>query len=153
MGDYRELEDRQLIHRIALQDKDALEALYGKYVTPVYSLAMFMLKQEALAEEATQEIFLNIWLKASSFRAERGEPRSWIMSVAHHKVVDLIRSRRRTVAAADPADYETLDFLPSGQISTEEEVERNLERERILKVEAGSLEPNVEENLLGGFFG
>ncbi len=146
MGDYRELEDRQLIHRIALQDKDALEALYGKYVTPVYSLAMFMLKQEALAEEATQEIFLNIWLKASSFRAERGEPRSWIMSVAHHKVVDLIRSRRRTVAAADPADYETLDFLPSGQISTEEEVERNLERERILK--ALSLLPEAQREVI-----
>ena len=146
MGDYREPEDRQLIHRIALQDKDALEALYGKYVTPVYSLAMFMLKQEALAEEATQEIFLNIWLKASSFKAERGEPRSWIMSVAHHKVVDLIRSRRRTVAAADLADYETLDLLPSGQISTEEEVERNLERERILK--ALSLLPEAQREVV-----
>ena len=33
----------------------------------------------------------------------------------------------------DPADYETLDLLPSGQISTEEEVSRNLERERIMK--------------------
>ena len=114
-------------------DKDALEALYSKYSTSVYSLAMYMLRHEALAEEVTQEIFLNIWLKAASFHAERGEPRSWIMSVAHHKIVDLIRSRRRTLTMTDPAAYETLDLLPANQTSTEEEVERNLERERIFK--------------------
>lgn len=130
--DYQHLEDRQLIHRIGLLDKDALEALYSRYISPVYSLAMFMLKQEALAQEATQDIFLNIWLKASSYKADRGEPRAWIMSVAHHKIVDVIRSRRRVLSKTDPAEYETLDLLPSRQTSTEEEVERNLERERIL---------------------
>ena len=133
MVDYEELEDHQLIHQIALLDKAALEALYGRYVTPVYSLAMFMLRHEALAEEATQEVFLNIWLKASSFNADRGQPRSWIMSVAHHKIVDLIRSRRRTLTMTDPGDYETLDLLPADQTSTEQEVEQNLERERIMK--------------------
>ena len=127
------MEDRQIINLVASMDKDALEALYGRYSTSVYSLAMYMLRNEALAQEVTQEIFLNIWLKASSFNADRGEPRSWIMSVAHHKVVDLIRSRRRSTIMTDPADYETLDLLPSGQISTEEQVGRNLERERIMK--------------------
>ena len=110
--DYQDLEDHQLIDQIALQDKGALEALYGRYVTSVYSLAMFMLRHEALAEEATQEVFLNIWLKASSFNSNRGQPRPWVMSVAHHKIVDVIRSRRRTVTMTDPADYETLDLLP-----------------------------------------
>jgi RNA polymerase sigma-70 factor (ECF subfamily) len=129
---FSELEDRELIHRIAQLDKDALEALYDRYASPVYSLAMFMLRQEALAEEVTQEIFLNIWLKASSFKADRGEPRSWIMSVAHHKVVDLIRSRRRALIMTNPEEYETLDLLPANQTSTEEQVIRNLERERIL---------------------
>jgi len=129
MVDYQEIEDRQIIGLIASLDKDALEELYTRYSTSVYSLAMYMLRNEALA----QEIFLNIWLKASSFNADRGQPRSWIMSVAHHKVVDLIRSRRRSTIMTDPADYETLDLLPSGQISTEEEVSRNLERERIMK--------------------
>ena len=118
-------------------DKAALESLYGRYSTPVYSLAMHMLRHVALAEEVTQEIFLNIWLKAGSFNTERGEPRSWIMSVAHHKIVDLIRSRRRTLIMSDPGDYETLDLLPANQTSTEEQVERNLERERIFKALSG----------------
>ena len=73
-----------MIHRGSQVDKDALEALRTRYQTPVYSLAMLMLKQPALAEEVTQEIFLNIWLKAGSFNPERGQPKGWIMSVAHH---------------------------------------------------------------------
>jgi len=89
--DYESLDDHQLIRRISEVDKDALEVLYVRYRTPVYSLAMYMLKQPALAEEVTQDIFLNIWLKAGSFNSERGQPKGWIMSVAHHKVVDLIR--------------------------------------------------------------
>ena len=73
-----------MIRRGSQVDKDALEALWTRYQTPVYSLAMLMLKQPALAEEVTQEIFLNIWLKAGSFTPERGQPKGWIMSVAHH---------------------------------------------------------------------
>jgi RNA polymerase sigma-70 factor, ECF subfamily len=131
VAEYQELEDRQLIQRVALGEKAALEELYSRYSTSVYSLARFMLRQEALAEEASQDIFLNIWLKASSYKPERGEPRAWIMSVAHHKVVDIIRSRRRNINMTDPKDYETLDLLPSGQMSTADEAELNLERERI----------------------
>jgi len=143
---YAEMEDHQLIHKIASLDKNALEALYDRYLTSVYSLAMYMLRHDALAEEVTQEIFLNIWLKAGSFNATRGAPRSWIMSVAHHKIVDLIRSRRRGLTMTDPAEYETLDLLPSGQISTEDEVEHNLERERIMK--AMSVLPEAQREVL-----
>ena len=118
---------------IASLGKDALEEFYTRYSTSVYSLAMYMLRNGALAQEVTQEIFLNIWLKSASFNADRGQPSSWIISVAHHKMVDLIRSRHRSTVMTNPADYETLDLLPSGQTSSEEEVSRNLERERIMK--------------------
>ena len=133
MVDYESLDDHQLIQRISQVDKNALEALYTRYQTPVYSLAMFMLKQPALAEEVTQDIFLNIWLKAGSFNSDRGQPKGWIMSVAHHKIVDVIRSRRRTIVNTDPADYETLDLLPAAGASTEAQVEQTLERERIMR--------------------
>ena len=131
MIEYQELEDGQLIHRVAVGEKAALEELYTRYSTAVFSLARFMLRQEALAEEATQDIFLNVWLKASSYKPDRGEPRAWLMSVAHHKVIDIIRSRRRAIAMSDPKDYETLDLLPSSRRATEEEAVLNLEGERI----------------------
>ena len=151
MVEYQEYNDHQLIHQVTLEDKGALETIYARYGSSVYSLAMYMLKQEALAEEATQDIFLNIWLKASSYKTDRGEPRAWIMSVAHHKIVDVIRARRRTLAAMDPDGYETLELLPSAQISTEEEVERNIERERILKAVA-TLPPPQRQVIMMAYF-
>ena len=153
MVDYESLDDHQLIQRVSEVDKEALEALYLRYQTPVYSLAMFMLKQPGLAEEVTQDIFLNIWLKAGSFNAERGQPKGWIMSVAHHKIVDLIRSRRRTIVNTDPADYETLDLLPAGGASTEAQVEQTLERERIMRALATIPESQKEVIMLAYFGG
>ena len=55
------------------------------------------------------------------------------MSVAHHKIIDLIRSQRRTTVNTDPVDYETLDLLPDGGVSTEAQAEQSLERERIMR--------------------
>jgi len=129
--DYQILEDQELLVRIASGEKDALEAIYERYSSAVYSLARYMLRSEAVAEEATQDVFLNIWLKASSYNSSRGQPKTWIMSVAHHKIIDVIRSRRRAEAISDPKEYETLDLLPSAQIGTDETVVRNLEAERV----------------------
>ena len=129
----RELEDQLLIQQSASGEKEALEELYSRYGAPVYSMARYMLRNEALAEEATQEVFLNIWLKAASYNAERGRPKAWVMSVAHHKIVDIIRSRRRNIATAHPTDYETLESLPSSQRATDEQAITNLEGERIRK--------------------
>ena len=151
MVEYQEYNDHQLMHQVTLEDKGALETIYTRYGSSVYSLAMYMLKQEALAEEATQDIFLNIWLKASSYKTDRGEPRAWIMSVAHHKIVDVIRARRRTLTATDLDGYETLELLPSAQISTEEEVERKIERERILKAVA-TLPPPHRQVIMMAYF-
>jgi len=149
--EYRELQDEELIGRLVRGEKDALEALYTKYATSVYSLAMFMLKQQALAEEATQDIFLNIWLKASSYKPDRGNLRTWIMSVAHHKVVDVIRARRRALSLTEPADHETLDLLPSPQLSTDAEAERNLDGERVREA-LSCLPPAQREAIMLAYF-
>ena len=146
-----EPDDRQLLQRIVDRDKDALDTLYGRYSTQVYSLALHMLKQPPLAEEVTQDVFLNIWLKAASFNAERGQARSWIMGVAHHRVVDVIRSRRRVVSMTDPEGYETLERLPSGGASVESQVQQNLDRERIMQALA-TLPDNQREVILLAYF-
>ena len=152
MPEHQEMEDRQLIYLTAQGNKEALEELYNRYSTSVFSLARYMLRNEALAEEATQDIFVNIWLKAASYRPDRGEPKGWIMSVAHHKVIDVIRSRRRGINMTDPKDYETLDLLPSGRRGTAEEAELNLEGARIRK--ALSILPEAQrEVIMLAYFG
>ena len=146
-----EPDDRELLRRIVAQDKDALDILYSRYITAIYSMSLHMLKQPPLAEEVTQDVFMNIWLKASSFNAERGQPRSWIMSVAHHRVIDVIRSRRRTAQMTDPEGYDTLERLPSGGASVETQVQQNLDRERIMGALSG-LPDNQRQVILLAYF-
>ena len=133
MNGYDSLDDHQLLARVSAQEPNALDALYSRYASAVYSLAMFMLKDTGLAEEATQDIFLNIWLKSGSFKPDRGQPKTWIMSVAHHRIIDLIRSRRRITAITVAADSEDLERIPAANPPIDEQVERKLERERIQK--------------------
>ena len=133
MNGYDSLDDHQLLARVSDQEPNALDALYSRYGSAVYSLAMFMLKDTGLAEEATQDIFLNIWLKSGSFKPDRGQPKTWIMSVAHHRIIDVIRSRRRTTAITVAADSEDLERIPAANLPIDEQVERKLERERIQK--------------------
>ena len=133
MNGYDALDDHQLLARVSDQEPNALDALYSRYAPAVYSLAMFMLKDTGLAEEATQDIFLNIWLKSGSFKPDRGQPKTWIMSVAHHRIIDLIRSRRRTTAITVASDSEDLERIPASNLPIDEQVERKLERERIQK--------------------
>ena len=152
MTDYQVLEDQELLVRIAAGEKDALEAIYERYSMAVYSLARYMLRSEAVAEEATQDVFLNIWLKANSYNSSRGQPKTWIMSVAHNKIVDVIRYRRRAEAVADPKEYETLDLLPSEQVGTDEAVVRNLEAERV-RLALGRLPAAQQEVVTLAYFG
>lgn len=76
VAEYQEVPDRTLLHLITREEEGALEALYARYSTSVFSLAMFMLRQQPLAEEVTQDVFLNIWLKAATYKADRGEPKA-----------------------------------------------------------------------------
>ena len=133
MAEYQDVPDHELLQDITQEKEGALEALYARYATSVYSLAMFMLRQPSLAEEVTQDVFLNIWRKAATYKADRGEPKAWIMIIDHHRIVDVIRSRRRTPPISEPREFDLLEMLPSSGASTEEEVERNLDRDRIVK--------------------
>ena len=75
------------------------------------------------------------------------------MSVARHKLVDVIRSRRRTIVNTDPAAYKTLDLPPAAGASTEAQVEQTLERERIMRALATIPESRKEVIMLAYFEG
>ena len=130
--DYDDLQDEQLITLIAHGEKDALEVFYNRYAPSVFSLARYMLKESTLAEEATQDIFLNLWLKASSYNPQRGTPRTWFMSIAHHRIIDVIKARIRSTRSTNQVSHELLDVHPTSEISTEDIAQQNLDREHIL---------------------
>ena len=146
MSDPRHSEDVRLVLDVGNGDERALETIYDRYAQRIYSLAMSVLKDEGLAEDAVQEVFSNIWQKSSSYRPEMSAPGTWIMSVAHHKIVDFYRSRRRTTDHTTQPEMETLLRLPDQKLSVEQEVERNfnarLVRAALMGI-AGGAEPAV----------
>ncbi len=133
MGQYESLGDENLLTLIAHGDKDALECFYEKYSTQVFSLARYMLKDEAIAEEIAQDVFLAVWQKASTFKANRGSPKGWLMSIAHHRVIDHVRSAKRARASMERMAQEMVSLEKLYQVRTEDEAFRNIERQEIAK--------------------
>ena len=153
MLNYSDLQDEQLITLIASGERDALEVFYDRYAPSVFSLARYMLREHTLAEEATQDVFLNLWLKAGSYNPQRGTPKAWFMSVAHHRIIDVIKARNRRNQSTNQVSHELLDLYPSDRPSTEEEVQRNLSREEIIEVLATLPEGQREVIILAYFEG
>ncbi len=153
MLNYDALRDEQLITLIADGEKDALEAYYNRHASSVFSLARYMLREHSLAQEVTQDIFLNLWLKASSYNPTRGAPKAWFMSIAHHRIIDVLRARRRSSQSTDQVAHELLDLQPSNQVGTEEQAHRNLERERLLNIMASLPKEQREVVVLAYFEG
>ena len=92
---YDRLGDEDLVTLLTLGEKEALAALYSRHVKAVYSLVLHLLQDTGRAEEVTQEVFINLWNKAATFRPERGKFRTWLLTTAHHRTVDELRRTRR----------------------------------------------------------
>lgn len=78
--------------------------MYSLAAPRVFGLSLRVLGDQHLAEEVTQEVFLEVWQRAGHFDPTRGSGLSWLMSIAHHKAVDRVRrtesSRRRDTSHA-----------------------------------------------------
>jgi RNA polymerase sigma-70 factor (ECF subfamily) len=92
--DHAQARDEELVERLVARDERALEVLYEKYGRATYSLVLKMLRDPARAEEIAQEVFLKLWRRPSSYVAGRGTFATWLLSVAHHRAVDELRTRR-----------------------------------------------------------
>lgn len=123
-----EIPDEILLQRLALGDEAAFALLYDRYGKPAYSLAFRILGDGSDAEDVVQEAFLNIWRMARSFDMRRGNARTWILSVIHHRAVDIYRLRRGKPQMNLPSDFQQ-PLIEAGEVW--QEVANNLDREAI----------------------
>jgi RNA polymerase sigma-70 factor (ECF subfamily) len=110
---------------IAGSDGDALGELYDRHGRIAYGLALRVVRDAGLAEEAVQDGFLSVWRSASSFESRRGTPRSWLLTLVHRRAVDLVQraERRQEQPSA---------WLPEqAGVSTESIAELRSERRRV----------------------
>ena len=142
------LSDEALLALASRSDEAALGELYDRYGRVAYGLALRILRDRALAEDAVQEAFLAVWRSAGSFLAEQGKPSTWILTLVHRRAVDLVRREERRRA-------EPLDELaqPTGEATDEEawlRAQRQVVQEALRKLPAEQREA-LELAYYGGF--
>src|SRR5207248_7979201 len=84
--------DRELVARIARGDEAALGWLYDRYGGLALGLARRIVQDPGVAEEVVQDAFVAAWRRASTYHPDRGEPRSWLLTIVHHRAIDRLRS-------------------------------------------------------------
>jgi RNA polymerase sigma-70 factor, ECF subfamily len=130
-GDRALDEDAQLVESIARGDTLGLERVYERYSRGVYSLAVRLLSDGPAAEEVVQETFLKLWRQPSAYQPSRGRLLPWLLGVAHHHAVDLLRRRQleqrhRVVASPHSNGDGLVDLVDSlGLVSNEGDPQAN----------------------------
>jgi RNA polymerase sigma factor (sigma-70 family) len=119
------LSDEAVVALAARSDDAALAELYDRYGRVAYGLALRMLRDRALAEDAVQEGFLAVWRNAHRFVPERAKASTWILTLVHRRTVDIVRREERRRADA-------LELAPEATApSADENAWLRLERERV----------------------
>ena len=83
--------DAELVKAVAGGDQQAFAQLYDRYSHRAYSLARRVCVDPEFAEEAVQEAFLAVWRDPSRFDPARGGFASWLLTLVHHRSVDVVR--------------------------------------------------------------
>jgi RNA polymerase sigma-70 factor (ECF subfamily) len=117
-----------LLRRSAAGDEGAFAELYDATAPRVFGLVRRVVRDPAQSEEVTQEVFLDVWRSSGRFDPARGSALSWILTIAHRKAVDRVRSAE----AARGRDERY--GATSGEVahdSTAEEATMRLDAERV----------------------
>ena len=147
---YQGLRDGQLVGLVAEKDAGALEALYDRYGRAAYSLALRILTDQTLAQDVVQEVFYSLWRDAGRFDAARGTVATYLLSMTHHRAVDVVR-REEHLRRWRTTD-ERLELEPDPRAGVEDQVEAE-ERRAGVRAALRALPTPQREALLLAYFG
>ena len=123
---FAHLSDEAVVALVARSDEQALAELYDRFGRVAYGLALRILRDDALAEDAVQDAFLAVWRRAETFMAERGKASTWLLTLVHRRAVDLVRREERRRTEPLEAARE-----PQGERAADDAVWLRFERERV----------------------
>ena len=126
-GALRDVSDAGLVVAIGRWREDALAEAYRRHAGGVYALSRRILGEAAKAEDVVQEVFLRLWQHPERFDPERGSLRSYLLTQAHGRSIDALRSEgsrrereqldaRHTAQAGYDVDLEVWDLTVAGHV-------------------------------------
>ncbi|MFF3641128.1 ECF RNA polymerase sigma factor SigK [Streptomyces sp. NPDC002564] len=119
-----------LMEQVTKGDEQAFGQLYESVAGPAFGVVRAVVRDVAQSEEVTQEVLVEMWRHAADYRPERGSVMNWVLTLAHRRAVDRVRSV--AAAAAREERVALRDRLPEFDV-TEAEVEARQEREDVLR--------------------
>jgi RNA polymerase sigma-70 factor (ECF subfamily) len=128
------LSDHGLLALTARGDREAFSRLYDMYSTVAYSLAVRIVRDRDLAADVVQDAFVTVWNQAATFTASRGQPSSWILTLTHHKAVDMVRREQRRRTEPLEGAGEIADSAPAVEEAAWQGVAREQVREAMQKL-------------------
>lgn len=138
-----------LLGQIADGDRAAFAEFYRLTSRRVFGMARRVLIDLELSEDATQEVFLQVWQKAGAFDAAAGSPLAWLMTVSHRRAVDKVRSAQAST------DREAKYGAISQEIdhdSVSDEVGSRLDAEAVVRC-LGTLTETQQESVRLAYYG
>jgi RNA polymerase sigma-70 factor (ECF subfamily) len=81
-----------LLRQVAQRDVDAFATLYDRTRARVYGMVTRVLRDPGYSEETTQDIYLQVWRSAANYDPAAGSPMAWLLTLAHRRAVDRVRS-------------------------------------------------------------
>jgi RNA polymerase sigma-70 factor (ECF subfamily) len=124
-------DDVTLIALIAQARNEALSQLYDRYNRLVFSIAFAIVGDYAIAEEITLDVFVHVWQRAATYRADRGKVSTWLIAITRHHAIDILRWNRSRSEANNFKWNEILAQDGPAAHQMEDQVEISLQRERI----------------------
>ena len=83
-----------LLRQVAQRDVDAFATFYDLTRARVFGLVTRVLRDPGYSEETTQDIYLQVWRTAGSYDPAAGSPLAWLLTLAHRRAVDRVRSEQ-----------------------------------------------------------
>ena len=121
-----------LLTEVAKGNQGAFGAVYDQVAPAVLGTVLRVIRDPAQSEEVMQEVLLEVWRTAARFDPRAGTAVAWIMTVAHRRAIDRIRSQQRASERELRAATASIAY---DEVS--DAVEASLERERVRRCLAG----------------